>query len=107
MTHNAPGVSQAFGLFLAEAPRHAKAWMGAVDELAAATSLDPKTAHLVYLAVLAALRLESGVPFHTGLAKRAGASRDEVVSAILAGLPAAGNAVTQVLPAALAAYDQA
>jgi len=47
----------------------------------------------------AELRLESGVPFHTGLAKQAGASREEVVSAILIGLLAAGNAVTQVLPA--------
>jgi hypothetical protein len=28
-----------------------------------------------------------------------------VISAILVGLPAAGNAVTHVLPAALAAYD--
>jgi alkylhydroperoxidase/carboxymuconolactone decarboxylase family protein YurZ len=57
------------------------------------------------LGVLAALRLESGVPFHVGLAKQAGASRDEVVNAILVGLPAAGNAVIQSLPAALAAYD--
>jgi len=30
-----------------------------------------------------------------------------VVSAILIGLPAAGNGVTQALPAALAAYDEA
>jgi hypothetical protein len=34
-----------------------------------------------------------------------GASREEVVSAILIGLPAAGHGVTQVLPAAIAAYD--
>jgi alkylhydroperoxidase/carboxymuconolactone decarboxylase family protein YurZ len=39
------------------------------------------------------------------LAKNAGASRSEVASAILVGLPAAGNAVVQTLPAALAAYD--
>jgi len=29
-----------------------------------------------------------------------------VISAILVGLPAAGHGVTQVLPAAIAAYDQ-
>ena len=34
-------------------------------------------------AVLAALRLESGVPLHVRLAKQAGASREEVISAIL------------------------
>lgn len=37
--------------------------------------------------------------------KDLGASRQEVISAVLVGLPAAGNAVVQVLPTALAAYD--
>jgi alkylhydroperoxidase/carboxymuconolactone decarboxylase family protein YurZ len=55
--------------------------------------------------VLAALRLENGVPFHVQQAKQRGASRDEVISAILIGLPAAGHGVTQALPAALAAFD--
>jgi alkylhydroperoxidase/carboxymuconolactone decarboxylase family protein YurZ len=41
----------------------------------------------------------------SGSPKNAGASREEVMSAILVGLPAAGNAVTQSLQAALAAYD--
>jgi alkylhydroperoxidase/carboxymuconolactone decarboxylase family protein YurZ len=81
--------------------------MAAAQGLGKASALDAKTEHLAYLAVLAALRLESGVPFHVQLAKQAGASRAEVVSAILIGLPAAGNAVTQCLPAALAAYDVA
>jgi len=45
------------------------------------------------------------VPFHVKLAKQAGASRDEVISALLVGLPAAGNGVTQSLPAAIEAYD--
>jgi alkylhydroperoxidase/carboxymuconolactone decarboxylase family protein YurZ len=67
--------------------------------------LDAKTAALAYLAVLAVKRLESGIPFHVQAAKGAGATRDEVISAILIGLPAAGLGVTQVLPAALAAYD--
>jgi alkylhydroperoxidase/carboxymuconolactone decarboxylase family protein YurZ len=100
-------VSPAFQTFLSEAPRHADSWMAAVQGLDAASALDQKTEHLAYLAVLAALRLESGIPFHVQLAKQAGASRDEVISAILVGLPAAGNGVTQVLPAAIAAYDTA
>ena len=49
--------------------------------------------------------LVEGIPFHVGSAKGAGASREEVISAILVGLPAAGHVVTQVLPAAVAAYD--
>jgi alkylhydroperoxidase/carboxymuconolactone decarboxylase family protein YurZ len=100
-------MSEAFAVFLKECPGHARAWMNAVRELAGASALDDRTQTLAYLAVLAALRLESGVPFHVVHAKEAGATREEVISAILVGLPAAGNAVTQVLPAALRAYDAA
>lgn len=107
MSKGFPGISAAFQTFLAEAPGHAQAWMEAVKSLEAASALDKKTAALAYLAVLAALRLDSGVPFHVRLAKDAGATRTEVLSAVLVGLPAAGNGVTQSLPAALAAYDAA
>jgi alkylhydroperoxidase/carboxymuconolactone decarboxylase family protein YurZ len=105
MSDQASLVSNAFQTFMREAPQHAQAWGGMVQGLAKASALDPKTSALAYLSVLAALRLESGVPFHVQAAKQAGASRDEVISAILVGLPAAGHVVTQVLPAALAAYD--
>src|SRR5512134_1743673 len=99
-------ISDAFQLFLKESPKHAQAWMDAVRGLREASALDAKTQALAYLAVLAALRMESGVPFHVVHAKQAGASRDEVVSAILVGLPAAGHAVTQALSVALQAYDR-
>lgn len=99
-------ISNAFQTFLKEAPEHAQAWAGAVQGLAIASALDPKTAELAYLAVLAALRLENGIPFHVQAAKQAGASRREVISAILVGLPVAGHKVTQALPAALIAYDR-
>ena len=98
-------ISTAFQTFMSQAPRQAQAWGGMVQGLAEASALDRKTSALAYLAVLAALRLDSGVPFHAHAAKQAGATRDEVISAILVGLPAAGHVVTQVLPAALAAYD--
>ncbi len=67
-------MSNAFQVFMTEAPAHAQAWM-------------------------------SGVPFHVAQAKEAGASREEVVSAVLIGLPAVGNIVTRSLPAAIRAYD--
>lgn len=98
-------ISNAFQTFMSQAPQHAQAWGTMVQGLAGAGALDDKTRALAYLAVLAALRLESGVPFHVVSAKGTGASREEVISAILVGLPAAGHVVTQVLPAALAAYD--
>jgi alkylhydroperoxidase/carboxymuconolactone decarboxylase family protein YurZ len=51
------------------------------------------------------LRLESGIPLHVAIAKEAGASRDDVLTAILVGLPAAGNVVMRALPIAIQAYD--
>jgi len=98
-------VSDAYQAFMREAPEHAQAWGAMVGGLAEASALDKKTSALAYLAVLAVQGLESGIPFHVQMAKQAGASREEVISAILVGLPAAGLGVTRVLPAALAAYD--
>jgi alkylhydroperoxidase/carboxymuconolactone decarboxylase family protein YurZ len=105
MSEQPPLVSKAFQTFVSDAPQHAQAWSAMTQALATASALDKKTSALAYLAVLAALRIESGVPFHVKAAQQAGASRAEVISAILIGLPATGNIVTQVLPAALAAYD--
>lgn len=98
-------VSDAFQTFMREAPQQAQAWGAMVQGLSKASALDPKTSALAYLAVLAALGLESGIPYHVLAAREAGATREEVTAAILIGLPAAGHRVTQGLPAALAAYD--
>jgi alkylhydroperoxidase/carboxymuconolactone decarboxylase family protein YurZ len=98
-------VSIAFQTFMKEAPQHAQAWGGMVQGLANAGALEKKTTALAYLAVLAALHLESGIPFHVQDAKKSGATREEIISANLIGLPAAGLGVTQVLPAAITAYD--
>ena len=98
-------VSNAFQTFLAEAPEQTRAWGELVQSLAQASALDAKTGALAYLAVLAALNRTSGIPFHVQGAKRVGASREEVISAILVGLPAAGHVVTQALTVAVEAYD--
>jgi alkylhydroperoxidase/carboxymuconolactone decarboxylase family protein YurZ len=98
-------VSNAFQVFMREAPEHQQAWLDTVKKLAAASKLDAKTAEIAYIAVLAAMRLEGGLPIHVKQAKLLGASREEIISTILIGLPAAGNAVIQALPIALDAYD--
>ena len=107
MSEQPPQMSSAFQTFMTQAPGQAQAWMAAVQGLAQASALDNKTEELAYLSVLAVLRMESGIPFHVHLARQAGASREEVISAILVGLPTAGQVVTQALPAAIAAYDAA
>jgi alkylhydroperoxidase/carboxymuconolactone decarboxylase family protein YurZ len=106
MTNKSNIISNAFQTFMTEAPEHAKAWGGMIQTLGQASALDAKTSQLAYLAVLAALNRASGIPFHVLSAKEAGATRDEIISAVLIGLPAAGHIVTQALPVALAAYDQ-
>lgn len=99
-------VSRSFQTFMQEAPGQQAAWQELVGKLDQASELDAKTEELIYLAVLAAVRLESGMAFHVKHAKKLGATRGEIISAILTGLPAAGQGVIQSLPAALDAYDQ-
>jgi alkylhydroperoxidase/carboxymuconolactone decarboxylase family protein YurZ len=98
-------ISRAFQAFMQDAPEQAQAWGKMTQQLALASALDQKSQGLAYLAVLAVLRLNSGIPYHVRALKEAGASREEVISAVLVGLPAAGHSVTQALPAALDAYD--
>ena len=98
-------ISKAFRVFSEDAPKHAEAWKNLIQELSAASALDSKTRNIAYLSVLAALRRTNGIPFHVKMAKKTGASREEIISAILVGLPAAGHVVTEALPIALEAYD--
>lgn len=103
---NNVAVSNSFQIFMKEAPDHSKAWLEAVQNLDKASMLDEKTGELAYIAVLAAVRLESGISFHVKQAKKLGASREEVISAILVGLPAVGNMAISSLPIAIKAYDE-
>lgn len=98
-------ISTAFQAFAKEAPEMQKAWMETVQKLDEPCSLDKKTKALSYIAVLAAARLESGLAFHVKMAKALGATREEITSSILVGLPAVGHAVIQALPIALQAFD--
>ena len=98
-------ISNAFMTFMKEAPEHSKVWGEMVHGLAKASALDKKTEVLSYLAVLAALGMTGGIPFHVKAAKNVGATKQEIISAILVGLPAAGHSVTQALPAAIETYD--
>lgn len=98
-------VSNAFLTFMKEAPEQSKAWMKTVQKLDSSSALDSKTGELAYIAVMAANRLETGLPFHVKHAKELGAAREEIISAVLIGLPSVGNLVIQALPIALDAYD--
>lgn len=98
-------VSNGFMAFQTEAPELAAAHFNFIRTGAATSALDEKTEELAYLSVLAASQLTGGIPFHVASARAKGATREEVVSAILVGLPAVGLGVLNALPLALAAYD--
>ena len=98
-------ISKSFMAFNKEAPEQAECWGTLIQGLAKASSLDPKTHNLAFISVLAVLGREGGIPFHVQMAKQAGASRDEIISAALVGLPPAGHIVTEVLPALISAFD--
>ena len=68
--------------------------------------LDDKTGEIACIAILAAVGLESGIPYHVKHARELGTSREEIISAVLLGMPAVGNRVVQVLPIALQAFDE-
>lgn len=97
-------ISESFLCFMKEAPEIQKAWMEMVQKTAMASALDKKTAELAYIAVLAATGLESGLPFHVGMARDLGATRDEIISATLLGLPAVGHKVIASLPIVLKSF---
>jgi alkylhydroperoxidase/carboxymuconolactone decarboxylase family protein YurZ len=99
-------MSNSFKVFMEEAPEYSAIWMETIQRLDSVSSLDKKTEEIAYISILAAVGLESGIPFHVKSAKRSGATRDEIKSAILLGLPAVGNTVIKALPIALEAYDE-
>jgi alkylhydroperoxidase/carboxymuconolactone decarboxylase family protein YurZ len=69
------------------------------------TALDPKTYQFVYLAYLAADGIVEGIQRHVMEAKEAGATREEIQSVILTGLPVSGAKLQDVYVAAMETYD--
>ncbi|MHC5228779.1 carboxymuconolactone decarboxylase family protein [Enterococcus sp. LJL99] len=55
--------------------------------------------------MLSATGKTSGIAFHVMLAKKSGATKEEVISAVLLGFPAVGNVVMNALPFAVDAYE--
>lgn len=99
-------VTNSFNVFMAESPDIGKAYMNMVMKQAQMSALDRKTHELAYISVLSAIRMTGGLNFHVKSAKDSGATRDEVKSAVLVGLPVAGITLVDSLEAALNAYDE-
>jgi AhpD family alkylhydroperoxidase len=89
-------------IFAREAPEVAAAFNGLIMAIAGSKGLDPKTKQLIYIAMKAASGDETAVKAHVPMAKEAGATRAEVVDAILMTLTVSGiRGVVSCLPGAL------
>lgn len=92
-------------LFRREAPEVAEAFSGLITSLVERKGLDDRTRQLIYIAMKAAAGDERAVRMHIPMAKAAGATKDEVVDAILMTLTVAGvRGVVTCLPEAVRQY---
>jgi len=93
-------------LFRREAPEVAKAFDGLIMSLVASRGLDQKTKQLIYIAMKAAMGDDAAVRAHLPMARQAGATKDEVVDAILMTLTVSGiRGVVHCLPDAVKAFE--
>ena len=93
--------------FYKEAPEVSKAFDGLIEALKNTKGLDAKTKQLVYIGIKAALGDTTAVYYHVPMAKKAGATREEIKDTILITLTVCGlKGVTGSLPIALDVYDK-
>ena len=95
-------------VFQKEAPEVAGAFDGLIESLKNTNGLDAKTKQLVYIGTKATMGDTTAVYYHVIMAKKLGATRDEIRDTILITLSVCGlRGVTSCLPTALEAYDKA
>jgi AhpD family alkylhydroperoxidase len=93
-------------VFQREAPEVAAAFNGLIISLVASKGLDPKTKQLIYIAMKASMGDSMAVKAHVPMAKAAGATKEEVVDAILMTLTVSGiRGVVTCLPEAVQQFD--
>ena len=91
-----------------EAPIVSKAFFDFADTLMNNGGLDAKTFQLLYIALKASVGETGAVAAHAALAKKAGATREELLGAVLITLMTNGvHGVSYCINAALESYDNA
>jgi alkylhydroperoxidase/carboxymuconolactone decarboxylase family protein YurZ len=94
-------------VFQREAPDVAAAFNGLIQSLIASKGIDAKTRQLIYIAMKASVGDEMAVRAHIPMAKEAGATREEVVDAILMTLTVSGiRGVVTCLPEAVKQFEK-
>jgi alkylhydroperoxidase/carboxymuconolactone decarboxylase family protein YurZ len=91
-----------------ESPETMNAFMDFAGAIQNNCGLDERTFQLCYIAIQATRGGIGSVAAHSGFAKKAGATRDEVIGAVLVSLMTSGiNGVSDALQAAVGGYDNA
>ncbi len=94
-------------IFQKEAPEVAKAFDGLIEALKDTTGLDAKTKQLVYIGIKATLGDTTAIYYHVQMAKKLGATREEIRDTILITLTVCGlKGVASCLPTAMEIYDK-
>lgn len=93
-------------VFQREAPEVAAAFNGLIRSIVASKGIDEKTKQLIYIAMKASAGDEMAVKAHIPMAKAAGATKAEVVDAILMTLTVSGiRGVVTCLPGAVKQFE--
>ena len=93
-------------VFQREAPEVAAAFNGLIRSIVASKGIDEKTKQLIYIAMKASAGDEMAVKAHVPMAKAAGATKAEVVDAILMTLTVSGiRGVVTCLPGAVQQFE--
>jgi alkylhydroperoxidase/carboxymuconolactone decarboxylase family protein YurZ len=94
-------------IFQREAPRVAEAFNGLIRSIVATKGLDPKAKQLIYIALQAASGDPGAVRAHLPMAREAGATKEEVVDAILMPLTVSGiRGIVTCLPDAVRYFEE-
>ena len=95
-----------FEIFQKEAPEVFNGFNQLVKSLMDTKGLDSKTKQLIYIGMKACQGDETAILFHVPMAKKAGASRDEIKETILLTLTVCGlKGINSCLVKALEIYD--
>mgnify|MGYP003791459283 CR=1 FL=1 len=93
-------------VFQKEAPEVGQAFNGLIMSLIGTKGIDQKTKQLIYIAMKASMGDQMAVRAHVPMAKAAGATKEEVVDAILLTLSVSGiRGVATCLPEAVGQFD--
>lgn len=97
-----------FEVFQKEAPQVSKAFFDMYGAISAAGGLDAKTLQLIYIGIKASQGQVGSVAAHVPMAKKEGATREEIRDTILITLMTCGvDGIASCLIPALEAYDNA